>query len=166
MRKKIREEYKKTSEKIPQLLVSSYLNLAAVFLKEKLFSQANEMSKKAIEVDPQNPKGYFRLAKTLRGIDDFEGAIRQLEKALEISPANKDVQTEIAEVKALLKEQIHRQKKAFSGMFDRASEGIYADAKPAGPEKWKCNYCGEEMDAIQQARHILKKHSGNSKVEF
>jgi len=27
-----------------------------------------------------------------------------------------------------------------------------------GPKKWKCEFCGEEMDEVQKARHIIKKH--------
>jgi hypothetical protein len=33
------------------------------------------------------------------------------------------------------------------------------DAEPGKPPKAKCRICGEEVDQIQLARHIIKKHS-------
>jgi hypothetical protein len=32
------------------------------------------------------------------------------------------------------------------------------DAEPGKPPKAKCRICGEEVDQIQLARHVTKKH--------
>jgi len=143
------------------------LNLSAVYLKEKNFTNAKDFAKKVIELDPTNVKAHFRLAKSYRATDDFETALKVLTTASSISNT-KDIQKEIAEVKNLLAEQIQRQKKQFGGMFavkDGNSLGLYDDVKPEPPAKWKCDMCGEEMDPIQKARHIIKKHGEPKKSD-
>jgi len=97
-------------------------------------------------------------------LQQYESAILQLSKAGEIQ-YSKEIQKELTECRKLFKEKLKREKEAYKGMFNKLGkeEGLYEDAEPGKPPKWKCHYCGEEMDEIQKARHIIKMHSGERK---
>jgi len=103
-----------------------------------------------------------------KGLDQFESAIENLNVALKIKEDAKEVQAELTKCKQLHKEKLNREKSVYSGMFKKLGkeEGLYEGVEPGKAPRWKCHYCGEEMDQVQQARHIIKKHSGEKKEKF
>lgn len=159
--------------------VAIHGNMAACYLQKKEYNntkdacrlvsiKAQQSNPKALELDESNPKALWRYAKALRGQDQYEEAIKCLQKA----EATVEVQKELEALKLLKakKDKADQQVRclfpsklilqAFGGFFNKlGSEGLYEGKAPEGPLQWKCHLCGEEMDQIQQARHIIKKHS-------
>jgi len=102
-------------------------------------------------------------------MDQFETAIEYLDQALKINQKiqadTKEIQVQIAKCNQLHKEKLARETPLYTGIFNKLNkeEGLYQGVEPGKPLRWKCHYCGEEMDQIQQARHIIKMHSGDKK---
>ena len=48
-------------------------------------------------------------------------------------------------------------------MFNKLKEekGLYEETPPdTAPKMVKCSICSEEIEEIQYARHVIKRHSG------
>jgi len=163
-KKKIEEERQKNEEKSKILYIQCHLNLAAATLRMKKYDDAKDHCKKVLEHDPKNVKAIFRLAMTHKSMDNYETAIEQLNVAAEIQNS-KEVQKELAECKKLHKERLAREKSVYTDMFKKldSEKGLYDGVEPGKPPRWKCQYCDEEMDQVQQARHIIKFHSGEKR---
>jgi len=169
-KQKIQDERKDNETNSKTLFITCHCNLAFVHLRTKRFDQAKDHCIKVLEIEPENAKALFRLGLAHKELQQYESAILQLSKAADIlfDPL---IQKELTECKKLHKEREEREKVAYTGMFNKLGKeeglgGLYADAEPGKPPKWKCHYCGEEMDQVQQARHIIKKHSGEKKEKI
>eukprot|EP01127_Copromyxa_protea_P015298 TRINITY_DN4384_c0_g1_i2.p1 TRINITY_DN4384_c0_g1~~TRINITY_DN4384_c0_g1_i2.p1 ORF type:complete len:376 (-),score=67.82 TRINITY_DN4384_c0_g1_i2:9-1007(-) len=145
------------------LKVAIHSNMAACYLQKKEYSNAKDACISALEIEPQNSKALWRYSRAYRGVDDYLSAMRVLSKADPTPEITKELQT----LQILQAQKDKRDQKVFGGFFDKlGSEGLYEEKKPSGPPQWKCHLCGEEMDQIQQARHIIKKHSPPNKNKF
>ena len=72
---------------------------------------------KAIEIDSSNAKGFYRRAQAQLGLQLFDLAIQDLEKAQEIEPGNNAIADEIIKVKE--KKKIKESERAkYSKMFE------------------------------------------------
>ena len=112
------EEKKKGKEfKVP-----CYLNIAACALQNKNYKEVIENCNKALEIDRKNLKGLLRRGHARILMDEWDLASRDLEKAKEISPADKDVLREVKLLKRKMAEQNRRDKKKFAGLFDKIRE--------------------------------------------
>jgi len=163
-KQKIQDERNENETKSKTLFIACHSNLAAVHLRAKRYDNAKEHCRKVLEVDENNVKAIFRLALAHKELQQYESAIQELTKAADIQNT-KDIQKELTECKKLNKEKLDREKEAYTGMFNKLGkeEGLYEGVEPGKPPLWKCHYCGEEMQEIQKARHIIKMHSGEKR---
>jgi len=160
-KEKIQKEREECFPLISTINTACLSNIAACYLSKREFTTTKEWCRKALEEDPRHVKSLWRLAKAHREQDEFDLALQHLQQAQGLSDT-KEIRNEIATVQKLRAEKNKAEQKAFGGFFNRlGSEGLYEEGKnftAPGPKMWKCNFCGEEMDAVQQARHIIKKH--------
>lgn len=62
-------------KEIKALKLSLYLNLASCYLKMELFDQVIRNVDDALEIDPLNPKAFFRRSAAYEGKKDFDKAL-------------------------------------------------------------------------------------------
>ena len=80
-------------------------------------------------------------------------------KVLELDKTNSDAKAELN----ILRDKINANKKTeqnfYGSMFSKLDKSPSLYDKPAEkPGMKKCTICGEEMEEIQWARHVIKKH--------
>ena len=64
----------------------NYLELAVFYQNRKMFEEAEEMFKRAIEINPKNEWIYIRFAETYQFTETFEEAEEMFKRAIEINP--------------------------------------------------------------------------------
>jgi len=149
---------KEQEKEIGELTSACNLNIAACLLQTKDYRGVIECCKKVLELDKNNVKALFRLGKAQAALNE-DNPLETLLKAAKIQNS-KEIQDEIKAVKQQLAKQENKDKRVYSQMFSKLKgEGhLYEGVEPAKNKK-KCNICGEEVDEVQYARHVIKKHS-------
>ena len=109
------EDYEK---EIVSVRAAALLNLAACHLKLGQYDHVVRNCSKVLEVEPGNVKGWYRRAKALLAMRDYESARSGLLKAKELDPGNQAVNELLREVDA--GESAHRAKykDALKAMFN------------------------------------------------
>ena len=105
------------------LQLPSYLNLAAVALKERAWGNAIENCNSALEIDNKNVKGLYRRAQAHQGQKELEKARDDLTRAVLAEPTNTAAQTLLAKIKTEITTAKEKEKKLYSRMFQQI---IYA----------------------------------------
>mmetsp|Transcript_45513 Transcript_45513/g.106392 ORF Transcript_45513/g.106392 Transcript_45513/m.106392 type:complete len:314 (+) Transcript_45513:66-1007(+) len=129
---------------VRQLRAAAYLNLSLCFVKSKQWQHAVNTATRALQgdKDPPDPKenvlppekkakALFRRAMALRdGFDKLEEAVKDLQKALDYVPDDKNVQLELQRANhALTKEKKKADKKLSGFLSDKAAKGgLFSDA--------------------------------------
>lgn len=72
-----------------------YGNRSMMRVKMSKFEEALADGKKATEIDPTWPKGFFRTGMALKGLERYAEAYKAFEAAAKLEPDNKDVQKEL-----------------------------------------------------------------------
>jgi Flp pilus assembly protein TadD len=93
------------------------LNIAAILLKNKEYSNVITELKKALEIEPSNVKALYRRGIALSGTGDHLAALSDLNKASELEPENKEIRRELVKVKQLQKAQDDKDKNLYSRML-------------------------------------------------
>lgn len=106
-------------EEVKKLKLVLYLNISAVAVKQKMWKDVTENTKKALEIEPANPKALFRQGQALVGRGDLEDALSVLNKALAQNQESKEIKREVDRVKKLLKNQEEKDKNLYGKMFSR-----------------------------------------------
>ena len=106
------------------LLHVLHLNLAAVCTKLNEFKKAITHATKALDINMHSAKAYFRRAQAQAAFGEFEEAESDLKLALEIEPNDNGIKVELQNVRAKVKANQAKAKKAFANMF---SQNIYND---------------------------------------
>lgn len=130
------------------LKVSTLYNLSQVLSKQQRYVSAMERINWAINIKPQEAKGYFRKANVYFSMQDFDKSLEELAKAKAIEPTNSDIVNEIARVRKAREEYNRASTSMYGKMFQK---GVYE-------EKATCDYsdnlnplveidftCGEEL---------------------
>ncbi|XP_014520334.1 70 kDa peptidyl-prolyl isomerase-like [Vigna radiata var. radiata] len=86
------------------LKITCNLNNAACKLKLKEYKQAEKLCTKALELDGRNVKALYRRAQAYLHLVDLDLAERDIKKALEIEPENRDVKMEYKILKQKVRE--------------------------------------------------------------
>jgi len=116
-------EEKGSQNAMQAMKLSSYLNAAASQLKLKKYKEALQNCDKALVIDSQNPKAFFRRGQAYFGIDEWDEALKDFAKASEIDPSSsKSTRQEIIKVKNKIKKQNQKDKKFYSRMFEKLQE--------------------------------------------
>jgi tetratricopeptide (TPR) repeat protein len=98
-------------------------NRAMALLKKNRFESANADATVAVGLDPTYTKAYLRRATARRELGDFEGAVRDFEKVLELEPKNKQAKDELDNTR-------ERERK----VKDKESSGTVLEAKKGAPK--------------------------------
>lgn len=145
------------------LLVPLLLNLAQCLINEQLFSEAQAHLQSALSNDPRNAKALYRMAVCLKNQQKVDEALEYAGKARGVLDG-KEVRQLIVQLKDLKKDQDGKSAKAYKNIFDNKTP-VYDDeyvkkqvADAQAAKLTECTVCGEKMDKIQLARHIIKKH--------
>jgi len=166
-KEKLQNERKENEVKLKDLYLLCHSNLAQVLLKQKNYDNAKEHCEKALEINPNHTKTVWRLAQVYKEINQFDNSLKYLTDAKKTANPSelKGILKEISDCIKLQKEQSERDKKTWTGIFKDGGKGLYEGVEPGKPELWKCPYCGQEMEEIQRARHMIKMHDPSSKKE-
>ncbi|KAM9978952.1 hypothetical protein ACTFIY_012697 [Dictyostelium cf. discoideum] len=94
-----------------------YNNMSQCYLKEKKGSNALVAAKKALELSPNDIKALFRKAKALSLMEEYDEAIKDFQKIIDIDSENKDAKLELERVQKLQKAKDLKSAKAYSKLF-------------------------------------------------
>ena len=128
---------------VRHLRAATYLNLSLCFLKSKQWQHAINTATRALQGDKDPPepkenvllpekkaKALYRRAVALRdGFDKLDEAVKDLKKALEYVPEDKNVQLELQRTnQALAKEKKKSDKKLAGFLSSQSQGGIFSEA--------------------------------------
>ena len=94
------------------------LNIAAVKIFEKDYKKAIFFCNKSMELEPSNPKAFLRRARAYKLDDQWDLALKDVERALEFDPENAEGKKELAALKKMIANFDKKQSSVFAGMFD------------------------------------------------
>lgn len=104
--------------KAQEILLAGNLNLAMCHLKLSNFIDAQRYCDKALEIDAKNEKGLFRRGQALVGQMDFELAIRDFAKLLEIDPNNQAAKSQLLSCQTKIKQHRDKEREKYKNMFE------------------------------------------------
>lgn len=90
---------------------------ALVHLKLRETAECIKQIEKVLEKEPKNVKALYRLAQALESRKDYDEAIVEYKKILEIEPDNKAAQQQILVCKNALAELRAQEKKRYTNLF-------------------------------------------------
>eukprot|EP01065_Artemidia_motanka_P020861 TRINITY_DN248_c0_g1_i1.p1 TRINITY_DN248_c0_g1~~TRINITY_DN248_c0_g1_i1.p1 ORF type:complete len:511 (+),score=239.30 TRINITY_DN248_c0_g1_i1:76-1533(+) len=113
----VKNFYGDDKEKAKPLALALHLNVAAAGLKLKNYSKVVSAAGSALELDEKSSKALFRRAKAHTGAGDFDKAIADFQRCLEVDPENKEAVRGLSAAKQAEKEASKKQKAMMKGMF-------------------------------------------------
>ena len=108
-------------EEINALILSTNLNLAMCYLKTQDNIKAVKFASKALEVDPNSVKGYFRRGLAYLEMKNLDKAEEDLKQAESMNPDDASIAHAVARLNKLNKKAELKQRKALAGIFEKAS---------------------------------------------
>jgi len=130
--------------KAKEIKVPCYLNTAVCLMRTKKFKEAIENCTKALEIEKDNVKALFRRGTCYSEVNEWEASKKDLNRALELEPENKDAKRELILLKNKIKDQNQKDKKIYAGMFEKLAQ---KDSKKLDKEEKKVE---EITDNVQQ----------------
>lgn len=104
------------------LKVSCNLNNAACKLKLKEYKEVEKLCTKVLEIEGTNVKALYRRAQAYIQSVDLDLAERDIKKALELDPNNRDVKLEYKALKDKVKEYNKKDAKFYGNMFAKMTK--------------------------------------------
>lgn len=101
------------------VLLAGHLNLAMVYLKLEQYHDVLKNCDSALEIDPNNCKGLFRRGSAFSAIQEYEKAIEDFEKLLQLEPENKAAKNQLIKARHGLKTQKEKEKAMFKTMISK-----------------------------------------------
>lgn len=101
-----------------ELVQTCQLNAAAAFASLNKWKDCRDYANKVLANDASNVKALYRRAQAHAAAEDFDDALRDLDRALAASPGNQLLVREQQRVKQLVATAQKKQAQLFSGMFD------------------------------------------------
>lgn len=115
------------------LALAGHLNLAACYLKLGHFSKCITECNKALELDKDNAKAFFRRGKARIGTSDYDLAKKDFNTVLQFDPKNREAAEQINAVNKKLRVFNQQQRKIFANMFDKfAKQDDQRESTPKG----------------------------------
>lgn len=102
-----------------QTKVLCMYNLSIALAKQKKFVSALERVTWAINIAPSQAKGHFRRAGVYLEMQEFEQALEDLNKALDVEPGNPDVHAMVAKVKTIKQQYVQDNCKMFGSILGK-----------------------------------------------
>lgn len=129
-------EMEKGGEKVDEkekhsILLAGHLNLAMVHLKLEQYTDVVKNCDSALEIDPTNCKGLFRRGSAYSGLKEFEKAIADIERLLEIEPENKAAKNQLIIARHGLKIEKEKEKALFKNMISKYLASSSDDKPPS-----------------------------------
>ncbi|XP_061962693.1 70 kDa peptidyl-prolyl isomerase-like isoform X2 [Populus nigra] len=104
------------------LKISCKLNNAACKLKLKDYKEAEKLCSKVLELDSQNVKALYRRAQAYIQLVDLDLAEKDIKRALEIDPDNRDVKLEYKILKDKVREYNKKEAQFYSNIFAKMNK--------------------------------------------
>ncbi|XP_050409166.1 peptidyl-prolyl cis-trans isomerase FKBP4 isoform X1 [Patella vulgata] len=139
------------------LMLAAHLNLALCHLKLEENNSAVEQCDKALEMDSNNTKAFFRRGQAQLNKNEYENAKKDFEKVIALEPENKAAKNQIVMCNHKLKQFIEKEKKTYAGMFSRFAEQDAKFPDKNTPVIIKTNSTGEVMDNIDNWSNEMAK---------
>ncbi|KGN57238.1 70 kDa peptidyl-prolyl isomerase [Cucumis sativus] len=114
------------------LKISCNLNNAACKLKVKDYKQAEKLCTKVLELDSRNVKALYRRAQAYIQLVDLDLAERDIKKALEIDPDNRDVKIEYRQLEDKVREYNKRDAQFYGNIFAKMNKLEHAKSANSG----------------------------------
>ncbi|CAN6281540.1 unnamed protein product [Urochloa humidicola] len=143
-------------ESMKTLRVSCCLNHAACCLKLKDFAQTISLCSKVLEIESCNVKALYRRAQAYIESYDLELAKRDVLKALELDPDNREVKLLQANLKKLQVESNKRDAKLYANMFDQTARESDVVSKKRKVENTSHNEAAKSS-ASDEALEVVKE---------
>lgn len=152
----IKEEMENTDE-CKLLKVAAYSNVALCHQKTNEPFEAKQACNEVLKLDPNNVKGLYRRGQCNVSINEFEEALKDFQKVIELEPTNKAAQNQIQICKHKIKESIDREKKIYANMFSKLSANDKQETNTTEPDVLE--QCGEwnEEEAMREADRAFER---------
>jgi FK506-binding protein 4/5 len=111
------EHDKSVSDEAKSILKLIHLNEAMCYLKLNQFSKAEVSSSKVLKEDPENIKALYRRAQSLAKLGQFDRALADVKRGLEIEPNNSDLRSLYSSVRDEVKKSNEQMKGLYSKMM-------------------------------------------------
>lgn len=121
-----------------EILHTTYVNMAACHLALQQYPKTIDKCQKALGLK-ENYKAYYRRAVGYLHTGDLDRAKSDLDKANEMCPDDPAVRREYGTYLQLLKKESEKQRKIFSGMFDKLSKEPQEESKEVRIEEFEEN---------------------------
>lgn len=105
---------------------------ALVHLKLRETAECIKQLEKVLEKEPNNVKAIYRLAQAFESRKDYDEAIAEYKKILNIEPDNKAAQQQILVCKNALAELRAQEKKRYTNLFNKLANESKASPSTAG----------------------------------
>lgn len=109
--------FKDDHEECKQLTTAVHLNLSLLYQKENNNDECIANCNQVLVHDPKNIKALYRRGQARLNVQNFEEAIGDFTKILEVEAGNKAAQNGITICRQKLQEYKNREKKLYSNMF-------------------------------------------------
>lgn len=100
-----------------ELLVTNYNNMALCYLKLGMPKEAYKYVEWALEIEPNNIKAIYRKGLSFYDRNEFNQAIEQFNRCLELDPNNKPAKNQIQLAQKQLQKYANKEKQIFSNLF-------------------------------------------------
>jgi len=104
------------------LTLASQLNLAMCYLKQADNTAARAACDEAITLNANSDKAYFRRGQAEMNMNNYDGAISDFKRVLEIDPNNKAAKNQITVTNQKIRQEKEREKKLYAGMFEKLAQ--------------------------------------------
>ncbi|XP_050688698.1 peptidyl-prolyl cis-trans isomerase FKBP4-like [Eriocheir sinensis] len=123
-------------------LLAGYLNLAMTYLKLHDNPRARDHATKALEMDNNNVKAYFRRGQAFLNMGEAEYAEKDFQICLDLDQNNKAAKQQLQRCALQIKEDKRKEKQLYGGMFDKFARQDRA-REEAEANRWKDVMAGD-----------------------
>ncbi|CAN6457448.1 unnamed protein product [Victoria cruziana] len=128
------------------LKVSCWLNNAACSLKLNNFIDTIQLCSKVLDLESQNVKAMYRRAQAYLGTFDLDLAERDVRKALEVDPDNREIRSISKTLRQMQLEKNEKDAKLYRNMFAPIWNGGVESKRPKVDVQWQTEDSVTAMD--------------------
>jgi FK506-binding protein 4/5 len=114
------EHEKNLTKEAKSILKLVYLNEAMCNLKLQKYAKAEAACSKVLKEDPQNVKALFRRAQSLENLAQFDRALNDAKRGLEIEPSN----TELRALYGKIRDQVKKSNDQMKGLYSKMMKAV------------------------------------------
>uniref|UniRef100_A0A336N7D4 peptidylprolyl isomerase n=1 Tax=Culicoides sonorensis TaxID=179676 RepID=A0A336N7D4_CULSO len=155
----------KDDEPSKLLKIAVHSNLALLYQKQGNNDEVLSNCSKVLDLDPKNVKALYRRGQVRLTAQDFDAAISDFNKVLEVEPGNKAAQNQIVIAKHKINEYKSKEKALYSNMFQKFAardQKTEDDARKGLPDVMNSKF--GEWNAEEREREPTKFEQENPDV--